>query len=287
MELITGVANTPHVTSTQHRSIFESIIGPDSYILNKGELLEPELGANNTIRINSGLLSHHGGIAEVAANTYDEVVVANGTQGMQRIDLIVARYERAADTQIETMSWEVIQGQPAESNPVLPSPTQGNMQDGDLVDDCSVFAVHLDGINITEIEKLLPVMNAGVYEAVEDSGWVALTPDGNYEAIGRNPPRVRRRGKVVELSGSVRNTVNSIGGTSTEVRIGITLPEEYRPSKMVIVNGSTNKNQIFQFRVNTNGTLTVSRAWMNDGTDSFKAMAANTSIVFHTMYLID
>ena len=30
MEFITGVGGKPHVTSTQHRSIFESVIGPES-----------------------------------------------------------------------------------------------------------------------------------------------------------------------------------------------------------------------------------------------------------------
>ncbi len=286
MELITGVANTPHVTSTQHRSIFESIIGQDSYILNKGELLEPELGANNTIQIASGLLCHHGGIAEVAANTYDEVTVGNGAQGMQRIDLIVARYERDSGTGVETMTWEVIQGEPAESNPTLPSPTLGNMQDGDLVDDCSVFAIHLDGIQVTEIEKLLPVMDMGLYESEEDTGWVTLTPDGNYEAIGAYSPQVRRVGKRVELSGGVRNPVNNIAGTSTQVRIGITLPEEFRPSKMVIVPGYTHTSRVYQLRVNTDGTVTASCSFAA-GDDGMSAMPANTSIFFHAFYFID
>ena len=42
MQIITGIGESEHVTSMQHRAIFEMVIGNDSYILNKGELLEPE-----------------------------------------------------------------------------------------------------------------------------------------------------------------------------------------------------------------------------------------------------
>ena len=42
------------------------------------------------------------------------------------------------------------------------------------------------------------------------------------------------------------------------MRIGITLPEEYRPSKMVICPGYTNVDKVFQIHVNVDGTVTVS-----------------------------
>lgn len=53
------------------------------------------------------------------------------------------------------MKWVVIMGTPAESNPVAPAYTIGNLQNGDLVDDCPVFELHFDGINVTEVTKLL------------------------------------------------------------------------------------------------------------------------------------
>ena len=45
-------------------------------------------------------------------------------------------------------------GTPAESNPTVPEYTKGNLQEGDLVDDCPAFEVHFDGINITEVTKM-------------------------------------------------------------------------------------------------------------------------------------
>ena len=58
----------------------------------------------------------------------------------------------------EENNWVVIQGTAAAESPSAPAYTNGNLQDGDLVDDCPVFRVHLDGINVTEIEKLLDVV---------------------------------------------------------------------------------------------------------------------------------
>lgn len=83
MQIITGIGESEHVTSMQHRAIFEMVIGDNSYILNKGELLEPELQSNNALKIRSGMLAHHGCISEVAPNTYDEVAIGNGSQSMK------------------------------------------------------------------------------------------------------------------------------------------------------------------------------------------------------------
>ena len=38
------------------------------------------------------------------------------------------------------------------------------MQDGDLTDDCPVFEVHLDGIQVVEIKKLLNVLDGSLAE---------------------------------------------------------------------------------------------------------------------------
>ena len=48
-------------------------------------------------------------------------------------------------------------GTPAESSPVVPEYTQGDLQKGDLLDDCPVFEVHFDGINIVEVTKKLEI----------------------------------------------------------------------------------------------------------------------------------
>ena len=157
MKIVSGRTGSPHVTSQQFRQMLEGIIGQGSYIITIGENLKPELSSNNLMKIRSGMMAHHGCISCVDIGTYDEVTLTNGSQGMKRIDLIVNRYTRNAETEVENCSWKVIQGTPVASNPAVPAYTSGNLQNGDLVDDCPAFEVHYDGINVTEVKSLLSV----------------------------------------------------------------------------------------------------------------------------------
>ena len=157
MKIVSGRTGSPHVTSQQFRQMLEGIIGQGSYIITSGENLKPELSSNNLLKIRSGMMAHHGCISCVDIGTYDEVTLTNGSQGMKRIDLIVNRYTRNAETEVENCSWKVIQGKPVASNPAVPAYTSGNLQNGDLVDECPAFEVHYNGINVTEVKSLLSV----------------------------------------------------------------------------------------------------------------------------------
>lgn len=159
MKIVSGKTGTPHVTSEQFRQIIEGTVGQGSYILTSGENLEPELASNNMLKIRGGMMSHHGNVSFVDLNTYDEVTLTNGSQGVKRIDLVVNRYTRNDETGLEKNEWVVIIGTPDATNPKVPEYIAGNLQNGDLTDDCPVFEVHYDGINVTEVKKLLPVMS--------------------------------------------------------------------------------------------------------------------------------
>ena len=157
MKIVTGKTGTPHVTSQEFRQFVGGTVGQESYILASGENLEPELSTNNLLKIRSGMMSHHGNISCVELGTYDEITIQNGNQGMKRIDLVVNRYSKNDETGIESNDWVVLMGTPDAEAPVAPAYTEGNLQEGDLVDDCPVFEVHLDGINVTEVKKLLSI----------------------------------------------------------------------------------------------------------------------------------
>lgn len=157
MEIVSGRTGSPHVTSQQFRQLVEGTVGQESYILTSGENLEPELASNNILKIRSGMMSHHGNISSIKIGTYDEVELTNGSQGMKRIDLVVNRYTRNTETNVEANNWVVITGTPVASDPAVPAYTVGNLQEGDLTDDCPVFEVHYDGLNVTEIKKLLDI----------------------------------------------------------------------------------------------------------------------------------
>ena len=157
MEIITGYTGKPHVTSEQDRDVNIGVVGEGSYVLQTGMQLAAEVSSNNEIKIRDGVLMHQGCTASIKKNTYDSLIITNGSQGMKRIDLIVNRYTRNAETEVENCSWKVIQGKPVASNPAVPAYTSGNLQNGDLVDECPAFEVHYDGINVTEVKSLLSV----------------------------------------------------------------------------------------------------------------------------------
>lgn len=230
MKIVSGRTGSPHVTSQQFRQMLEGIIGQGSYIITSGENLKPELSSNNLLKIRSGMMAHHGCISCVDIGTYDEVTLTNGSQGMKRIDLIVNRYTRNAETEVENCSWKVIQGKPVASNPTVPAYTSGNLQNGDLVDECPAFEVHYDGINVTEVKSLLSVTdglsrlssnltkantkisalstelattNTNLKTATADSGWKYMTANNLSEKL-----KFRKIGHVVFVAGSIRFSDN-------------------------------------------------------------------------------
>ena len=157
MEIITGYTGKPHVTSEQDRDVNIGVVGEGSYVLQTGMQLTAEVSSNNEIKIRDGVLMHQGCTASIKKNTYDSLTIINGSQGMKRIDLIVARYEKNQDNRTEGLDLKVIQGTPAESNPVVPEYTEGDIQAGDYVADMPMYQVIIDGLNITEVKKVFEV----------------------------------------------------------------------------------------------------------------------------------
>lgn len=157
MEIITGYTGKPHVTSEQDRDVNIGVVGKGSYVLQTGMQLAAEVSSNNEIKIRDGVLMHQGCTASIKKNTYDSLIIINGSQGMKRIDLIVARYEKNQDNGIESLDLKVIQGTPAESTPTVPEYTEGDIQAGDYVADMPMYQVIIDGLNITEVKKVFEV----------------------------------------------------------------------------------------------------------------------------------
>lgn len=152
MELVTGRAGSPHITSQQDRQKHQGIWGTGAYILNTGNNLEAVVQSSNNIQIKDGALMSQGALFSVKVGTVDEVTIANGSQGMQRKDVIVARYTYNQGENTEKAEWAVVQGTPVASNPQIPQITEGDIQAGDATVDTAVFVVTLDGINITAVD---------------------------------------------------------------------------------------------------------------------------------------
>nr|DAP24614.1 MAG TPA: hypothetical protein [Caudoviricetes sp.] len=160
MDIITGYTGSPHVTAEQDRDVNIGIFGAESYVLRTGSQLKAEVSSNNEIKVRDGVIMHQGCAASIKKNTYDSLTIANGSQGMKRVDLIVARYSRDQNTKEESLVLKVIQGTPKESGPAVPGYTIGDIQAGDLIADMPLYQVTLNGLNITEVKQLFATQDS-------------------------------------------------------------------------------------------------------------------------------
>lgn len=182
--------------------------GDGAYILQTGQMLEPQVQSSNEIRIRDGALMVQGALGCVKVNTYDPVTIQNGTQGMKRIDLICWQYTYDAEQDVESAEWVVIQGTPAESDPQQPAYTDGDIQQGDSPVQVPVFAVELDGINVTGVTTLLQTaptleeLNSKLQGLLEDPEDIDI--DLNTSQFTQNATYAQRVGRDVRVYPYVR-----------------------------------------------------------------------------------
>lgn len=154
MEIVTGHRGTPHITPYKVRDFNIGTVGAEDYVMNSGSELEAQLVSNNRIDIKDGSICMQGTHAVIPKNINDELTIENGMQGEKRIDLIVARYEKVADSGVESVNTVVLQGTPSKETPNVPGHVVGDIRNGDLKHEMPLYEVELDGINITEVRPV-------------------------------------------------------------------------------------------------------------------------------------
>lgn len=161
MQIVTGRTGEAHVTSIQDRALNQGLAGINAYILDTGEKLDIDIQTSNEIHIKDGALMVQGCLSAIEPGTYDTVTFSNGSQGMQRKDLVVCRYTYNAETQVEKTEWAVIQGTPAASNPAVPSITNtGDIQSLDPIVDTGIFVATFNGVNLISVEPCVPTLKS-------------------------------------------------------------------------------------------------------------------------------
>lgn len=154
MEIVTGHRGTPHVTPYKVRDFNIGTVGAEDYVMAVGSELEAQLVSNNRIDIKDGSICMQGTHAVIPKNINDELTIENGMQEEKRIDLIVARYEKVADSGVESVNTVVLQGTPSKETPNVPGHVVGDIRNGDLKHEMPLYEVELDGINITEVRPV-------------------------------------------------------------------------------------------------------------------------------------
>lgn len=140
IELITGHAGVPHVTSADQGKLNSIIFGDGAYLISG---CATSMTDANTLHVSVGEIMLNGRHVRVMGNGED-VHIDSGAVGVKRTDLVCVRYEIDASG-IESVSFVVKKGA---SGGATPSHTSGNILNGATVAEFPFVTVPLDGITV-------------------------------------------------------------------------------------------------------------------------------------------
>ena len=159
MEIVTGKAGVPHVSSADDGRRIAGEVGAGSYVLQTGGKLAPSLVDANTVRIATGDMIVQG--RHIGVTAPEDVKVASGSQGKKRMDYICVHYTRdvsgSSPTLVEKVEWKVLQGTPG-SSAAAPSVPKGSILDGDADVSVPICSVTFDGLTTGQPKLLIPTL---------------------------------------------------------------------------------------------------------------------------------
>lgn len=176
MHLVTGYAGEKHVTAADHGALYAALFGSGQYVLGKGNKLAASVIASNTVRVYDGDLVMQGRYARLNEGSYVDLAIETGTLGMKRNDLIVARYTKNESSGVEAVDLVVIKGELAESEPVDPEYTSGDlMNQHAILSDMPLYRVPIDGINVQPLVPLFDTLEVTL-KSLSDTvgGWRSM-----------------------------------------------------------------------------------------------------------------
>lgn len=156
--LMDSYAGGPHITETQLGLAHQATFGPDDYVLEGGRESEAQVLTNNSIRIFDAVYCIQGRRDVIPASGYTDVTIANGTQGMNRNDIIVRRYKKNESSEIESTEYAVIKGTPNVGAAVDPEVTTGDIRSGATLHEMALYRVKITGLNITAVEPMFNIL---------------------------------------------------------------------------------------------------------------------------------
>ena len=207
--LMDGYAGGPHITEKQSGLANQAIIGEADYVLEGGQNAKAQVLTNNSIRIFDAVYSIQGRRDVIAANDYTDVTIANGSQGMNRNDIIVRRYRKNSSSEIESTEYAVIKGTPSTGAATDPSVTVGDIRTGAVLHEMKLYRVRLEGLNIVSVDQLFTVLPS-MATMQED-----MTPSTETLKSG---VRLQRMGKLRILN--LVDTSSAADGTIVNLAVG-------------------------------------------------------------------
>ena len=153
IKLITGLKTTADIEAQDDGARIYGTISNNDRVLNVGSRFAHQIISSNSVRIKDGELLMQGRHSRQAPNTYTDLTINNGTQGLKRNDIIVARYTKNSSTGIENVELAVLQGTPG-AIATDPPITTGDIFVGCEIHEMVLYRVSLNGLNIDSVMAL-------------------------------------------------------------------------------------------------------------------------------------
>lgn len=151
--LVTGRAEQDHVTSDDMGMLFALTKGDGRYRLD--DITCAVIDAN-TLHVSAGHLLIDGRHFRNSSEG-ENLTIANGAQGMNRIDLVICRYEyeTVGEDYLEHGTLAVIQGTATSGEPEVPSCQDGSIINQDNLVEVPLFTVPINGIAVGDPSECL------------------------------------------------------------------------------------------------------------------------------------
>lgn len=234
--LMDSYAGGPHITETQIGLANQATFGADDYVLEGGRESEAQVLTNNSIRIFDAVYCIQGRRDVIPASGYTDVTIANGTQGMNRNDIIVRRYKKNESSEIESTEYAVIKGTPNAGAAVDPEVTTGDIRSGATLHEMALYRVKITGLNITAVEPMFNILKnmASLQKELAElnSKWTdELTGNNQYCKY-----RYVKFGKTAVIIG------NLAANNNNNISIKFPFAFKFTPSASVTLESSASSN---------------------------------------------
>ena len=222
IKLLTGCSGTDHINSEDDGALNASIVGSGSYVFEFGDNLAAEMTTSNKVTIGTGCLMHQGRKAWCESPT--ELTIDSGGQGVNRNDLVVARYTRVNTGAInkEDMELVVVKGTATSGTAQDPAINNGSILDGAATSDMPLWRIPIRGITpgdpvplfetLPSVDSLRETISQ---QTVRLGSSIVFTRIGDIGILNCDQMKINQEKQIVKV-GTLPNGITPAGAAWTE-----------------------------------------------------------------------
>ena len=162
IHLVTGYGGKAHIKSEDEGALNAGCFGDGQCVIATGNKFSASIIDNNTVRVLDGDGVMYGRHFRLEPNSYEDVTISTGTQGKNRIDLIVMTYEKSTSGGTEQCYLQVIKGEESTGTPTTPDYTVGNILEGAETNQMPLYKVTIEGVVLSKLESQFEVLGGNL-----------------------------------------------------------------------------------------------------------------------------